>query len=240
MGAIGFYEYGAMVSSDESVAAIFDMMPRIALVMFGAGTLPLDTPQGYFACMFLWLALIAFTHAILLGATIISKEEKEKTAEFLFTKPINRKTIITGKIITAVVNVIVIAFVGWIVTILTFLPQVEEVDLFIEVNLTMLGMLITQIIFLFIGLCISAICKGHKNATKFAAIAVIISYFISVITEMIGDVDFLNILSPIRYFNVASVIAKGLNPLSILISALLILVTGYLSYTFWDKKDLNS
>lgn len=240
MGAVGFFEYSAVASSGEAAVAIFDMMPRVVRVMYGAGTLSLGTPEGYYACMFLWLTLIAFAHAILLGASIISKEEKDKTSEFLFSKPINRKTVITAKILVSIINMVVIALVAWISTVAFFLPQLEGINLFKDVNITMIGMFITQIVFFFIGIFISGILKDNRKGNLYAVAVLLITYFISVFIEMSGKIDFLNFLSPFRYFNAVSIMDKGLSLLYIIISAIIIAVTGYFSYMFWEKRDLNN
>ena len=42
---------------------------------------------------------MATVHAAMLGADIISKEERDKTAEFLFVKPISRNKIIISKLL---------------------------------------------------------------------------------------------------------------------------------------------
>jgi len=240
MSSIGFIEYSAIAGSGEGINSIFNMMPRVALVMFGAGTLPLSSPEGYYACMFLWLAVIAFAHAILLGASIVSKEESDKTSEFLFTKPINRKNIVTAKILVSIINMAVLAFVAWGSTVAFFLPRVEGVNLLKEVDLTMLGMFITQIVFFFIGIFISGILKDNRKGSLYGAAVLLITYFISVFIEMSGKVDFLNFLSPFRYFNAVSVMDKGLEPLYLVISAIIVAVTGFFSYIFWEKRDLNN
>ncbi|GAA3321378.1 hypothetical protein GCM10020331_036950 [Ectobacillus funiculus] len=42
------------------------------------------------------------------GATIIVKEERDKTAEFLLAKPISRSGIVTAKLMAACVNLVVL------------------------------------------------------------------------------------------------------------------------------------
>ena len=104
MVAIGAAEYGTVVENSESIMQMMDALPRIVKVIFGMDILPVYTPLGYYVCMYLWYSMVAFAHAIVLGATIISKEERDRTAEFLYTMPYSRKTIISGKIIAAVIK----------------------------------------------------------------------------------------------------------------------------------------
>ena len=240
MGSVGYLEYSGFVNSDESIGAVFELMPKIVMVMFGAGTLSLDSPEGYYACMFLWLSVIAFVHAILLGSNIISKEERDKTSEFLFIKPIKRSSIITAKLIAGICNIVLLAFVAWLTTVLFFLPLVTETNLFKEVTLSMVGMLFTGLIFFFIGLFISSVCKDYKKSNVFAAILVVVSYFLSVIIEMSGEINFLNILTPFRYFHVVDVIQNGFNLGYFLLAFAMIVIFGYFTYSLWKKRDLQN
>ncbi len=237
--AIGFYEYGGIVSAKGSLNAIFAFMPRMVRVMFGMGALPLETPEGYYACMFLWLSLIAFLHAALLGASLISREERDKTADFLFTLPLSRASAVSGKALAGVVNVLCVAVVAWGTSLATMLPQVEDKGLARDIHLTMLGMLVTQLVFLFAGLLFASLSRDHGRSGQLAACSVIITYFVSVLIEMSGEVDYLNFLSPFRYFHAAGVMESGLIPLYLFISAALISTTGFFSYRVYGKRDLR-
>ena len=57
---------------------------------------------------------MATIHAAMLGATIIAKEERDKTSEFLFAKPVLRSTIITAKLLAAFVNIVVFNLITFI------------------------------------------------------------------------------------------------------------------------------
>src|SRR5690625_7755501 len=93
---------------------LFESLPSVLTICFGIASIPVNTPVGYYVMMYLWYCIIAFTHAAVLGATIISKEERNRTAEFIFTKPFPRKDIITSKIIYAIVNVDIITLTAFI------------------------------------------------------------------------------------------------------------------------------
>ena len=55
---------------------------------------------------------MATIHAAMLGATIIAKEERDKTAEFLFVKPVSRSKIISFKLLVALVNIVILTIVA--------------------------------------------------------------------------------------------------------------------------------
>jgi len=241
----GFGEYGIVVKPDSGmdIGAIVNVMPKAVRAVFGMGTLPIDTPEGWYACMFIWCAILVFIHAALLGSSIIAKEESDRTSEFLYTKPISRKDIMTGKILAALINVFIMAFITWASTLLIF-GQYADKTLIGQINLSMICMFIIQILFLFIGLFLSAVFEKKGKAMRISATAVIVTYLISVIMDIYGNIDLLNFLSfltPFKYFDVADIVTgKGISPAFVILSAVLIVAAGYLTYFSYKRRDIHT
>ncbi len=238
--AIGFFEYGGIAAADEGINALFDLMPRMVRVMFGMGALPIHTPEGYYVCMFFWLCLMTFTHASLLGATLLSKEERDKTAEFLFVRPLSRARVVQGKMLAGAVNVLFMALTAWAVTLWIFLPQTGGRTLAAGIHLSMLGMLACQLVFFSVGMLGAAALRTHQQATLFAAGFVVATYLISVLLEMAGTLDFLNFLSPFRYFYAVGVLERGLSLPYLLWSAALTAAAAALSVRRFSARDLRN
>lgn len=154
MVVIGAAEYSIVVmDAAEEIMKLFESLPRVFGIVFGADeSVPISTPIGYYIMMYLWYCMVAFIHAAVLGATIISKEERNRTAEFIFTKPFPRKDIITSKIIAAIVNVIIITLTAWIGNLIMLAPQIEGESILSVIAITSLSMFFIQILFLFTGL----------------------------------------------------------------------------------------
>lgn len=243
MAFLGFGEYGMVMGegSNANLDGVIAMMPRVLQVMFGMGTLPIATPAGWFVCMYLWCALIAYVHAALLGAGIIAKEESDKTSEFLFTRPIKRGTVVAGKMLAAVVDLAVVVLAGWAATMIIFASYAKDAGLTGTIALTMLpGMYVTALVFLFAGFVLSSLCTGRGKAAQYAAILVILTYFAAVAIEMVGTVSYLNFLSPFKYFDATRVLDNGLEWPYLLLSAGLVAVMGYGTYFFYNRRDLHS
>ncbi|MDP4120356.1 MAG: ABC transporter permease subunit, partial [Bacillota bacterium] len=71
--------------------------------MLGVGVFDLSNPIDYYAICFPYLALLTCIQAVMLGASVISKEERDKTTEFLMVKPVSREQILTSKFIASFV-----------------------------------------------------------------------------------------------------------------------------------------
>ena len=72
-------------------------MPQGLLNAVGMSNLDLRSLEGFIGTISLYLYLLLGIHSVLLGSSIISKEERDKTAEYLFTLPISREKVICSK-----------------------------------------------------------------------------------------------------------------------------------------------
>ena len=111
-GFIVFFVYMGMAkfsafASDPDLLKVLDSLPQELLDVFQMNAFNLTTLSGYLGVMFTYFALITAIFAVILGSDIISKEERDKTVEFVLTLPITRAKLITGKILVGLVNCIV-------------------------------------------------------------------------------------------------------------------------------------
>ncbi len=255
MALAGFGEYDVVITegSASDLTSIVDVMPRILQVMFGMGVIPISTAAGWYVCMFLWCSLIAYVHAALLGATILSKEERDKTSEFLFTRPVKRSTVVSAKMVAAALNSLFVVFIAWVGTLVVFSSPIRREggvgDVAItlaDVHATMLGMYLTALVFLFLGFCLSAVFSGRGKAAQYASAVVLATYFVSVAIEMLGEVDevaaisdYLCLLSPFRYFDPARMLQHGFELAYLLLATALVVAMGYITFRAFGKRNLH-
>ena len=77
-------------SSDTSITDVFNQLPKAFLAMFGMVNLEVTSLSGFYGVINFYLVIMGAIFAIILGAGILSKEERDKTAEFLMVKPVTR------------------------------------------------------------------------------------------------------------------------------------------------------
>ena len=114
MIALCVFLYPEMSSQMEDVTDIFASMGSFTAA-FGMDRLNFGTLIGFYAveCGNI-LGLGGAFYSAFCAVAVLSKEEKEKTAEFLLTHPVSRKRIATEKLISVIIlitamNVIVYA-----------------------------------------------------------------------------------------------------------------------------------
>lgn len=185
----GISKYASMSSSGRSMNDLIAQMPKSLQAIMGAGTLDISKATGYFGILFFYLLLIATIHAVMLGATIISKEERDKTAEFLFVKPASRNKIITSKLLAALVNVVIFNIIAWVSSFIIVGNYSNGVSVSGDIAITMAGMFILQLLFLVIGTAIAAVNKKPKTVSSLATGILLITFILSIAIDLNDKIE---------------------------------------------------
>lgn len=231
-------EFGALKNAMKALAVTVEAFPKILRIMFGINDLPIDTVMGAYACMYFWYTLIAYPYAASLGAYIVTKEEMFRTAEFLYTKPHQRSTVLTAKCFVALANMAILVIITAASTIFFLLPVIDGFAILPQVLLTMLGMFLTQLVFMAVGMLCAAISKRGKTALFLSIAFLILSYVLAFTIEYTGSKG-LDMLTPVRYFNVALVLQKGIVPSYLILALLIAGLSLFLAGKLYKKKDFN-
>jgi ABC-2 type transport system permease protein len=218
---------------------VLDSMPPAILETFRFNTFNLTTITGFYGVMFIYFSLIATISAAMWGSDIISKEERDKTVEFTLTLPITREKLITGKILAAVVNCIALLGIIWAAS-LVAVAQYEPDSAFYEfLALSMLAVFIIQMVFLAVGFFLGCSMKHHKRAGGAALSILLGTYFLSVVSGLNENLEFLRFLSPFTYFDPAKILNESTIEVSYVLLSLVIIaalvVGGYYTYA---RRDL--
>lgn len=236
----GMAKYSAYRSSGGSINELMGQMPKSLQAIFGMGSLDLATATGFYGMLFTYLLLMAAIHALLLGANIIAKEERDKTTEFLMVKPISRVRIITIKLAAALVNTIIFNLVTLILSVTMVNRYLKAGESLQSVYLLLAGMFLVQLLFMVLGTGIAAVGKHPKRAGSFGTALLLIMYILSIAIDLNQKIAPLKYLTPFKYFEAKSVLADGsLPPVFIGESLVIIVVLVSVTYIFYQKRDLN-
>jgi len=240
MVVAGMGKYVALSSSGQSMNELFAQMPKSMQTLFGIGSFDLSKASGYYGMLFLYLALMATIHAAMLGANIISKEERDKTAEFLLSKPISRNKVITAKLLAAFMNILIFNIITLVSSIVVVGKYSKGEPVSAEIVTLMGGMLILQLIFMFIGTAIAAVSKNPKIATSISTAVLLITYILSMIIDLNGKLKNLKYFTPFKYYEAKNLIlGSGFQLSFVILSAMIILVMLKITYVFYKRRDLS-
>ncbi|QCJ44964.1 ABC transporter [Bacillus sp. S3] len=240
MVASGMGKYEAYRSSGQSMKELLADMPKSLAAVLGFNDLDVSTASGYFGLLFLYLLLMATIHATMLGATVIAKEERDKTSEFLFVKPVSRNQIISAKLAAAFVNIVIFNLVTFASSVILMGKYSGGEEVTSDVAITMAGMFILQVLFMVIGSALAAVKKKPKKAASQATAILLFTYVLSVAIDLNGHIEGLKYVTPFKYFEAKNVMyGGGLDGVFVGISVVLIAALTYVTYASYQKRDLN-
>ncbi len=235
----GMMKYAGYKDSGVDIGALFADMPRALKAMFGIGELDLAKVEGYYTVFFLFFMLLAGIHAIMLGAVLIAKEERDHSADFLFAKPATRSRIISAKLAAGLVNVILFNLVTWLSS-LYFIAMYNNGNAVPDkVARVMVALLILQVLFLALGALFGAVMRNARTASSAATGLVLATFFLSIGISYDIRLDLLKYLTPFNYFEAKSLMFGGAFTVwSLVLSAVLIGGATFLTYRSFGKRDL--
>lgn len=233
-------KYTATSGSGQSLNTLMASMPKSLQAILGSISFDLSKLSGYYGMIFIYLALIATIHAAMLGADIISKEERDRTSEFLFVKPVSRSKVVTAKLSAAFVNIIILNIVTLVFSIALAGKYSKGEELtFIILNL-MLGMFVLQLIFMFLGTAIAAVSRSPKSASSLTMGILLTTFVLYNAIGLNSHLDGLKYLTPYKYFDAKNLNSSvGFEPVFIILSVSLIAILLIVTYVFYRKRDLE-
>ncbi|MDP2842689.1 MAG: ABC transporter permease subunit, partial [Acetobacterium sp.] len=219
----------------------FDAFPKEIMVVFGIGSVDISRVAGYYSVFFLYFMLLAAVHAVMFGAVVVSREERDHCADFVYTKPIRRFQVISPKLLAGVVNILLFNMVTFAASVF-FIAQHNKGDGLIDkVSLTMLALFILQLFFLALGAMFGAILKNTKRATAVASGLVMGFFILSVVVDLYDKLAFLAILTPFKYFEGSTMMINdqlSFNSAAILLSVTLVFFG--LTFVAFNRRDLST
>lgn len=238
--AVSMGKYAGMSSAGQSINDFLAQMPHSLKAIMGIGIFDLTTAAGYYAVLFIYLSVIATIHAAILGADIIAKEERDKTADFLFIKPLSRSRVISSKLLAAFVNILVFNIITLVSSIIMVQYYNEGEPVIDLITKLMAGMLIMQLIFLFLGTALAAFIKSPQIAPSYAAGTLLITFIISIVIDINSRAEGLKYLTPFKYFDAKNIIyGRGFEPVYLILSCIIITVFIGGTYILYKNRDLK-
>ncbi len=242
-GAIGFllavciFLFPEMKGQMEGMNEVFSSMGSFTAA-FGMDRLNFGTLVGYYAieCGNV-LGLGGAFFASLCGAGMLSKEEKDGTAEFLLTHPVSRVRVITEKLLAVMVQITVLNLVIYGVSAISMLAVGEDVP-WKELNLLHLAYYLMQIQLGAICFGISAFMKRGSLGAGIGVAAMM--YMLNLLANITESVEFLKYITPFGYCDGADLVTNGKLDAVLVIIGMAIGAAGiaaaFLGYT---KKDIH-
>lgn len=233
--------YPEMAKDAEGFKELLGNYPAPVRAMLGINLDYIASILGFYSMVFSFIVLCGAVQAMNLGASIISKESRERTADFLLVKPISRSSIVSAKLMAAFTAILTTDAVFFIVSAI-LAGSVKTTDfsgkLFFMINLTLFFI---QLIFLAIGLAVSVFFNKLKSVLPVSLGVVFGFYMIGALLAAGKDEGMVRLISPFKYFDIPYILKNASYETAYLIAGAIIVVGAVaVSYIVYIKKDIHA
>lgn len=232
--------YPSFTKDMSQVNKMIEGYPLVVRKAMGLSMESFSTLLGFYGFVFTYITLCGSIQAMNIGTSILSKEIREKTADFLMTKPVSRVTIMTSKLLAAFCTLVSTnAVYLFVVIVFSKFISKESFDTkkFILITLTLI---LIQLMFMAIGIIISVIAKKIKSVISITISTVFGFFIISMLGSVIGD-KAVRYITPFKFYDTSYIIKHAaFEGNFIIFEAILIVAAILLSYVIYMKKDIHA
>lgn len=227
-------------SNDTSITAIFDQLPKAFLAMFGMVNLEVTSLSGFYGVINFYLVIMGAIFAIILGSGILSKEERDKTAEFLMVKPITRSSVLAQKLLAGLIYVLAFVGVDYIVSVIFIKQVAPNENISTELFLMMSGLLLVMLAFYCVSFGLSGALKNNSKSSLIMISVMGMSYIGTVMMDMIDHSEWLRPYLIFKYFPNDELIRNlSLDPFYVGLCVLWIVIGLALAFIRFPRRDLH-
>jgi ABC-2 type transport system permease protein len=235
-----FSIYPSIANEVEDFKKLLGNYPASVRAMLGISLDNITSLLGFYSMVFSFVTLCGTIQAMNLGVSILSKEARERTADFLLVKPVSRPEIVSAKLLAAL-TILLASNVFYNAASFAIASIVKTSDfsskVFFLINLTMFFI---QLIFLAIGVVVSVFFKKLKSVLPLSLGTVFGFYIIGALIAT-GKDDAARFISPFKYFDISYVIKNAGYEIPYLITgAVIVTLSIAASFIIYSKKDIHA
>ena len=240
--AIGFllavcvFMFPQMKGEMDAVSDIFASMGGFSEA-FGMDRINFGSLLGFYAveCGNI-LGMGGAFFASLCAVSVLAKEEKDRTAEFLLTHPVSRIKIITHKLISVLLQIVIMNTAVYVISVAS-IALIGEAVPFKEITLLHTAYLLLQIELA--GICFGISAFLHRGTLGVGLGTAIMMYFLNLIANISDSAEFLKYITPFGYANGADIAANACLDTGLIMLGMLYAVVGIAAaYLKYSKKDI--
>ena len=241
--AIGFllsvciFLFPEMKGQMDSVNDVFASMGSFTAA-FGMVRLNFGTLTGFYAveCGNV-LGLGGAFYAALCAIGILSKEEKERTADFLLTHPVSRTRIITEKLIAVLIQITAMNIIIYALSVGSIAAVGEEIP-WKEISLLHIAYYLLQLELA--GICFGISAFLHRGSVGIGLGIAAVMYFLNLIANISETAEFLKYITPFGYCEGADIVSSGnLDGAKLAVGAVIGISGIVIAYLKYTKKDIR-
>lgn len=235
--AVCVFLYPSMKNEMDAVSEMFSSMGSFTAA-FGMDKVSFGTLTGFYVveCGNI-VGLGGAFFAALCGISVLAKEEKEHTAEFLMTHPVSRWRVVTDKLIAVIFQLVILNVAVYLTAVVSIALIGEDIP-WKELNLLHLA-------YFFLQVETAAVCFGISAFLRRSGMGIglgiaMLFYFLNLVANITEEADFLKYITPFGYAEGADIVnSLSVNGEMLAVGVAFTVAGIVISYVKYCKKDLR-
>ena len=235
--AVCVFLYPSMKNEMDAVSEMFSSMGSFTAA-FGMDKVSFGTLTGFYVveCGNI-VGLGGAFFAALCGISVLAKEEKEHTAEFLMTHPVSRWRVVTDKLIAVIFQLVILNVAVYLTAVVSIALIGEDIP-WKELNLLHLA-------YFFLQVETATVCFGISAFLRRSGMGIglgiaMLFYFLNLVANITEEADFLKYITPFGYAEGADIVnSLSVNGEMLEVGVAFTVAGIVISYVKYCKKDLR-
>ena len=233
--------YPGMAKDAQNFQKLLGGYPPAVRAMLGINLAYITSILGFYSFAFSFITLCSAIQGMNLGVSILSKESRERTADFLLVKPVSRVSIVTAKILAALTIFVATDIIFYAASFaLTNAVKTSDFSgkLFFLINLTLIFL---QVIFFSLGVVISVFFQKLKSVLPISLGVVFGFYMIGALIATGSNNEVARYFSPFKYFDISYILQHSAYEASYMLTGAAVVIIAVIStYIIYIKKDIHT
>lgn len=175
--------------------------------------------------------------AAIVGVSALMKEERDHTAEFLFSHPVSRVKVITSKLLSVLSIILILNAIVLVLSVGSVAAIGEEI-FWKELILIHLAYLLMQLEIA--GICFGISAFLTRGGLGIGIGVACLMYFLNIVANISKSAVSLKYISAFSYTESADIIESGHLELKYLLPGMMFMIAGIVTaYIRYEKKDLR-
>ena len=235
--AVCVFLYPSMKNEMDAVSEMFSSMGSFTAA-FGMDKVSFGTLTGFYVveCGNI-VGLGGAFFAALCGISVLAKEEKEHTAEFLMTHPVSRWRVVTDKLIAVIFQLVILNVAVYLTAVVSIALIGEDIP-WKELNLLHLA-------YFFLQVEPATGCFGISAFLRRSGMGIglgiaMLFYFLNLVANITEEAAFLKYITPFGYAEGADIVnSLSVNGEMLAVGVAFTVAGIVISYVKYCKKDLR-
>jgi len=225
------------IADNPAVSDIYNNFPEAFRKTFNITENFLTAFSGLYSVVLNLILLTGAVQAMNLGTGISSREVRERTADFLLTRPISRGSVLRQKLFSVLLLILITDIVFMAVDWVLIQAVIEDPFRFETFFISTSSLFLIQLFFLAFGFMLGSVLRRVKSVIAVSLPVVFGFYVIGLFDTVVGEK--IKYMTPFKFFNVNLLTTGGSYETGMLVYLAMLTVAAIVaSFVIFQRKDI--